>query len=71
MAGFIRVTERATGRTLYYQTSDFCGGCWHIYLAENYDTHMYNVFSEEAFNSRFEPFNRKKCDAYIASIRNR
>lgn len=34
---FIRITTRKTGETRYYIKSDFLGGCWHIYVANNHD----------------------------------
>lgn len=68
---FIRITTRKTGETRYYTKSDFLGGCWHIYVANNHDAWIYNIFSEEEFNEEFEPFNREKCDEYIRRIKER
>lgn len=71
MAGFIKITERATGQTYWYKKSDFLGECWHIYVSPNNNAWVYNIFDEEKFNRIYEPFNQKKWDEYVASIRNR
>lgn len=69
MAGFIEITERATGQTYWYKKSDFLGGCWHIYVSTNNNAWVYNIFEEEEFNRIYEPFNQEKWDKYVASIR--
>ena len=71
MEGFIRITDRKTGETFYYQKSDFLGGCWHIYVSNYHDAWIYNIFSEEEFNEKFEPFNPEKCKEYISKLRER
>ena len=68
---FIKITGRATGQTYWYKKSGFLGECWHIYVSPNNNAWVYNIFQEEEFNRIYEPFNQKKWDEYVASIRNR
>ncbi len=71
MGGFTRITDRKTGETFYYLKTDFLGECWHIYVSDYHDAWIYNIFSKEEFDARFEPFNAKKCKAYIARLKGR
>ena len=65
-----RVTESATGQTFWFCTSDFCGGCWHVFLDANQEAHVCNYFTDKQFWDRFEPFNKEKCNNYIHKIKN-
>ena len=42
------------GKTYYMDKSDFCGGCYHIYAADYRDSHIFNIFSREEFESLFD-----------------
>ena len=42
------------GRTYFYWQSDFLGGCWHIYVSDDKDSHLFNLFSEDEFCELFE-----------------
>lgn len=48
------VIERVSGMPYYFETSDFCKGCWHIYASNYKDSWVENIFSEEKFIERFE-----------------
>lgn len=42
------------GKSYWFRRSSFCGGCYHIYAANNYDSHLCNIFSDEEFHFYFD-----------------
>lgn len=42
------------GKTYYIGTSDFCGGCWHIFLNKDGSGWLFNIFKEDEYRSLFE-----------------
>ena len=47
------IIEKSTGLPYWYEKSDFCGGCWHIFASANYDAWVFNLFNETEFMEIF------------------